>query len=469
MFDLLIEGAAIVTMNPERVVISCGYVGVLEGEIVEIGDISSLGNKTARLHIAGKGKVLLPGLIDCHCHAGHSFTRGSGIDRNWITNKSWLEFSEDIYYRCSTPKFWYAEARLAAAEKIRFGTTTSVNILGNTPRISDMEIIDAHFYGAQSMGTRNISGIGSPNPPWPKIARKWQGKTFTERIVVPEDAYEMTKAVVKKWHNTNFGRTYSFVMPSRIGHAESNSAELSIEQMKSMRKIADEYGTLIHGHAYAGDIAFVAEHCPHCLGKDVFIAHCTGISSEETEILARTGTTVVTGPSALSHVLARCPVTELLEGGGRVVIGTDGNAPDRTFDLWKELRIAQLLHRNYYHDASLLPAQKVLEMVTIDAAAALGMDALIGSIEIGKRADLILIDVDQPHLYPFFNPVEQLVNAASGQDVDTVLVDGEIIMQKKQIMKSNLKQILEEAKREFEAALIRGGYAELFNIRLDSI
>ena len=132
----------------------------------------------------------------------------------------------------------------------------------------------------------------------------------------------------------------------------------------------------------------------------------------------------------------------------------------------KDLRIGQLLHRNFFHDTSLLPAQKVLEMVTIDAAKALGMESMIGSVEVGKRADLILVDIEQPHLYPFFNPVEQLVNAASGQDVDTVLVDGEIIMQNREIQRGCLKQILAEADREFKAALKRGGYkdTEFFGI-----
>ena len=462
MFDILIEGAAIVTMDPGRPVIPCGYVGIHDGKIAETGDFPSDENKTARLHIDGRGKALLPGLIDCHCHAGHSFTRGSGIVKNW------LEVSEDIYYRCSTPEFWYAEARLAAAEKIRFGTTTSVNIIGGHPRIDDPEIIDAHFYGAQSLGARTISGIGTAAGPWPKKTRKWHGDTFTEKNVFPQDAYTMTENVVRKWHNTNRGRTYAVVVISHFGHKEPDSVELSIEQLTKMRETADEYGTLIHGHAYGGDIAFVEQHCPGCLGKDVSLAHCTGISPEEIEILARTGTTVVTGPSTKSHVRARCPVIELLDAGGRVVIGTDGNGPDRTFDLWKDLRIGQLLHRNFFHDTSLLPARKVLEMVTIDAAKALGMESMIGSVEVGKRADLILVDIEQPHLYPFFNPVEQLVNAASGQDVDTVLVDGEIILQNREIQRGCLKQILAEADREFKAALKRGGYKDTEFFGIDS-
>lgn len=457
MFDLLIEGGTIVSMDNQGTIIPQGYIAVSDGKIAETGECQALKNRSAKSYVDARGKAVLPGLIDCHCHAGHSFTRGSAIE-------DWETVAEDIYYRCSTPDFWYAEARIAAAEKLRFGTTTSVNMLGNTPRIDSQDIIDAHFEGALSAGGRVMSGIGSPNPPWPKLARKWNGASFTEKEIHPKDAYAPTEQVIRKWHNTHGGRAYSLAAPSRIGCAAPNSHELAIEQMQAMRDIADRYGVRLHGHAYAGDILFTAQKFPKGLGEDVFIAHCTGISEEEMHILANTGTTVVTGPSTVSHIYNRCPVPELLNAGGRVVIGTDGNAPDRTFDLWKDLRIGQLLHRNFHHDPSLLPAKKVLEMVTRDAARALGLERLIGSIETGKRADLILVDTEQPHLYPFFNPVEQLVNAASGQDVTDVIVDGEMVMQDRKLLKADIRQLLIEAKREFEAALRRGRYLELFGL-----
>lgn len=450
LFDILIKGGVIVTMDERMSVLRGHYIGIKAGRISEVGTAESMKDCAAETVIDASGKAVLPGLIDCHCHAGHSFTRGE-------SGGGWEVMAEDRYYRCSTPDFWYAEARLAAAEKITFGTTTSVNMIGNTPRIDDEDIVDAHFAGAESMGVRIISGIGSPNPPWPKNARKWHGENFSEYLVNPKDAYAITERVIRKHNNTNRGRSFSYVLPSRIGHTNPNAHELSIEQMNEMRRIADECGVRIHGHSYRGDIAFTAEHCPRCLGEDVFIAHCTGITDEEVRIIADTGTTVVTGPSTVSHINNRCPVTEILELGGKVVVATDGNAPDRTFDLWKDIRIAQLLHRNFHHDASLLPAEKVLRMVTADAARALGLEKNIGSVEVGKCADVIMVNIEQPHLYPFFNPVEQLVNAASGQDVDTVLIDGEIIMLGRRIVKADIKTILSDAEREFENARKRAG------------
>lgn len=452
MFDLLIEGAVVVTMNRAGTVLKNGWVAVTEGRIVEVGEAPPGGETRARMKVDGRGKALLPGLIDCHCHAGHSFTRGSGIVDDW------LDVMENIYYRCTTPEFWYAEARLAAAEKIRFGTTTSVNIIGGSPLIHDQESIDAHFEGAQSLGARTFSGTGAPGGAWPKRAGRWQGGRFAEKYLTLDDALAITENTVRKWHNTNRGRTNAVVIISNLGPEKALTEEQSVRQIKAMREISLKYGVLLHGHSYGGGIAFAEKHCPECLGPDVSLAHCTGISPGEVKILARTGTTVATGPSTKSHVRARCPVTELLDEGARVVIATDGNAPDRTFDLWKDLRIGQLLHRNHFNDTRLLPARKVLEMATIDAAAALGMEDSLGSVEAGKKADLILVNVEQPHLYPFFSPVEQLVNAASGQDVDTVIVDGEIIMEGARLTRGGMKQILADGDREFRAALERGGY-----------
>ena len=148
-----------------------------------------------------------------------------------------------------------------------------------------------------------------------------------------------------------------------------------------------------------------------------------------------------------------------------MVICTDGNAPDRTFDLFKDLRICQLLNRNHFNDASLLPAGTVLEMVTIRAAKAIGLDHLVGSLEVGKRADIIFIDVEQAHLAPFFLPVEKLVQAASGQDVTTVIIDGEVVMDQRRLTTMDEKGVLVQAEREMNIALQKSDNPHLLTYR----
>jgi len=169
---------------------------------------------------------------------------------------------------------------------------------------------------------------------------------------------------------------------------------------------------------------------------------------------------VTSGPSTHSYITARCPVVELMEAGANVTISTDGNSPDRTFDLWKDIRIAQLQHRQHFHDAKLLPAGKMLEMVTVDAAKAIGMDHLIGSLEVGKRADIITVNVEVPHLAPFIMPVQRLVYAASGQDVDTVIVDGDVLMQGRTVHSVHTASVMASAARELELMIERGNHQD---------
>jgi len=453
MFDLLIRNGTVITVDADRRVIAGGYVAVKDGAIAAVGPASEAeGASAARVIDAGEYAVL-PGFVDVHGHAGHALTK----TLTEHTGK-WEEVALDIYLRRSTTGFWFEEARLSALEKVKFGTTTAVSMIGSSPRVDNLDIIDAHFEGAQQVGIRIISGIGSPNPPWPKTAYKWTGDTYVERIVRPEVAYENTAKVVARWNNTNRGKTYSFVMPSRIGMAPPNSPAFAIEQMREMRRIADEYGTRLHSHSYRGDIKFTYENSRRCLGPDVLLAHCTGITDEEVALLAETGTHVTSGPSTHAYITARCPVIELLKAGANVALCTDGNAPDRTFDLWKEMRTSQIQHRGYFHDAGLLPAGKVLEMVTIDAAKAVGLDHLVGSLEPGKRADIVLVDVRQPHLAPFMMPVQRLVYAASGQDVSTVIVDGQVIMEQRKVLTVDERQVMEAAARELELALERGNH-----------
>lgn len=460
MFDTLIVNGTSVTVDEQRRVLECGFIGIIGGEIAAVGSMQELPDDVSCGQlIDAAGKALLPGLIDTHGHAGHALTKTVALGTDWT------DVVEDVYYACTTPDFWYAEARLAALEKIKFGTTTAVSMIGSVPRIGDLESIDAHFHGVISSGMRSVSGIGSPNPPWPKKSRVWRGGSFTESTINPGDAYDETEVVVRKWHNSNRGKTYAFAMPSRIGISEPNSLELAVEQMKQMRRIAEEYGTRIHAHSYRGDIEFTLKHFPAGLGPDVSLAHCTGITMEEVKILADTGTHVNTGPSTNAHISARCPVVELLDAGANVVICTDGNAPDRTFDLFKDLRICQLLNRNHFNDASLLPAGTVLEMVTIRAAKAIGLDHLVGSLEVGKRADIIFIDVEQAHLAPFFLPVEKLVQAASGQDVTTVIIDGEVVMDQRRLTTMDEKGVLVQAEREMNIALQKSDNPHLLTYR----
>jgi cytosine/adenosine deaminase-related metal-dependent hydrolase len=154
-------------------------------------------------------------------------------------------------------------------------------------------------------------------------------------------------------------------------------------------------------------------------------------------------------------------VPELLDAGVIVMLGSDGTAPDRSYDMFRHMSLCMHYHRRHFQDTSYLPPGKVLEMATIDAAQALGRDSEIGSLEPGKRADLILVDMFKPHLYPLNMPVYRIAYFVNGADVDTVVVDGKVLMEGRKVLTMNEADVLEFAQRETEAMLDRTGFRHL--------
>jgi cytosine/adenosine deaminase-related metal-dependent hydrolase len=192
------------------------------------------------------------------------------------------------------------------------------------------------------------------------------------------------------------------------------------------------------------------------LGPDVHLQHCRGISLEEVRILAETGTHVTHAPSA-GQALGRCPVPELMEAGVNVAVTTDGTSPKTSFDLFQAARKAQLINQALLRDMYLLPVGKLLEMITIDAARALGREDELGSLEAGKRADVAVVDLRQPHLVPSWMPVHRLIYEAVGNDVETVVVGGRIVMEGRRVLTVDEPAALDLAQREGEAIVARAG------------
>ena len=154
-------------------------------------------------------------------------------------------------------------------------------------------------------------------------------------------------------------------------------------------------------------------------------------------------------------------MTELRAAGVTVMLGSDGVAPDRSYDMFRHMFQAMRYHRFHFRDPDVLPAGKVLEMVTIDAARALGLEGEIGSLEPGKRADLILIDMFKPHLLPLNMPLYRVAYFANGNDVETVIVNGRILMRDREVLTVDEVEVMELAQRETEAALHRTGLEHL--------
>lgn len=439
MYDILITNCNLITMNDKNDVLNGTCLGITKEKIDYIGSYDE--NINAKKIIDGTNLVVMPGLIDSHAHAGHGMLKTVG---EGMLDEDLLDLYEYIYYQCSTPEFWYLEAQLSALEKIKFGTTTSMSYLGSQPRYDELIYGDYHVEGVRKSGMRDILGIGTPNPPFPKYFRKWSNNKPTDKYAVCfEESFKTTYDAVKKHNNTNNGLTFCYPTPSYIGYRKSMSIEKLKSQNKAMKCISEEFGTPIHSHAYKGDVKFAYENLD-ILSEKVSLAHVTGVDSEEIKILAETGTHVCSGPFTVAYVESRCPVIEMLEAKVNVSFCTDASAPNRSYDLFEKMRIGTLLHRSYFNNNNILPPGQVLKMVTINAAKAIGLDKIIGSIEIGKKADVICIDMKKPHLYPRWHDPVRLVYEALGNDVKNVIVNGKLIMENYEILTLDEEKVLEE-------------------------
>ncbi|MFP4456621.1 MAG: amidohydrolase family protein [Clostridia bacterium] len=446
LVDILIKNCTIITMNEQRDILENATLAIKGKEIVFIGYEKDAEDIEAKKVIDGTNHLMLPGLIDTHAHAGHGLTKSLGEGG---VEDGWDQMMEHIYYRSTTDDFWYHEAKLTGLEKLQFGVTTGVSMLGSSPRYDDIRFVDAHVDGMKDIGIRDFVCIGTPNPPFPKHFRIYENeKVVDEYQLGLEESFQITEEVVKKHNNTNNGLTYACPGPSFIGKRDSLSLEENILINKTMNNIAKKYNTQLHGHSYAGDIEFLAEYVPEALGSHVFTAHVTGISEKEIDIIAKTGVHVCSGPATTAYIRSRCPVIEIIDKGGSVTFCTDASAPDRNYDLLPKLRIGYRLHRSFFNDDTLLTPGKLLSMVTIEAAKALGMDDKIGSLEKGKLADVIMINLDKPHLYPLWLTPLRAVHQASGADIDTVIVNGKLKVENYEFLDLDKKSILQDAQNE---------------------
>lgn len=459
--DTLIVGGTIVTMDGDFRVIADGAVGIRGGRLALVGDAATARDLPVTRRIDATGKIVMPGLIDAHAHAGHGLTKGLLEGHG---GGRWMPLMEQIYHRASTPAFWYAEGLLSAAERLRFGVTTGLSLPGSLPRIDDLRYVGASIRAHEEVGIRYVAAVGPPVGPWPRTFAHWEDGRATEQVLSLDAALERTEEAVATFHGRADGRVRVYPTPSNItmdpnGRLGDAPLPESVTVGRAIRRIADRYRVPIHTHAFGGMIKQVARAYPELLGPDISIAHCTGIDDEEVRILGEARASVAHGPLTHAFVHAWCPVIELLDAGANVVITTDASSPDRSFDLLGQVHPAMHLQRVHYRDSSVLPAGKALAMVTIEAARALGMADEVGSLEVGKQADVAILDARQPQFHPFADLLapHRLAYMATGADVETVIVGGRVLMEDRRILTIDLGAALDAAGREAWAALERAG------------
>jgi len=482
--DLLIEGGWVLTVDPQNRLIQGGAVAVNGRNIVAVDTAEAVRRAyTAKTVLDARHKVVMPGLVDTYGHAGHGLIKGiHHPDLGWPTNP--------LYFHATDERWWYAEGLLSALERLRFGVTCGFSVVGATPARMDSPVFaERQAEAVAQVGVRGVLGVGPPDPLVSHLPVPWRG-TFWEdgkpvsRSFTYEDTLRNTISVIERWHGGMEGRVrvalhFPYLFGRQAAHPRipftyrDEHVPVMIEKAEGIRDLADRYGVLIHSHAFRGAIAFGlqyfgADRVHRLLGPDVTLAHCNGLAEEEVRVLGEEGVGIAVVPFTHENILyGPCPVIELLQAGANVTISTDGTAPYSSYDLFKEVSRAMWTQWTRFGNQRVLPAGKALRMVTLDAARALGLDNLIGSLEPGKRADIILVDFSRPHLIPEASVPRLLAFYVSGNDVDTVLVDGEVLMQDRKVRSVDEEAVMEMARGEAARAFARFDISPYLEINED--
>jgi cytosine/adenosine deaminase-related metal-dependent hydrolase len=453
-----------------------GAVAINGDRIVAVGDDREVSARfPAAEEIRVPNHVVMPGLVDPYSHAGHGLVKA--IHRpgfGWPANI--------VYFQATTPEWWEAEAQLSALERVRFGTTTGLTVLGGTPaRADDPAYADAHLRGVLRVGIRDMLSIGPPDPFIDHVPRPWTGVDWRTGTAVPrlftyEQCMDVAADVVTRWHGTHNDRIRVCIHPPyllgrfarhpRVPYTyREEDTPVLIGKAEEMRAFADRWRVLIHTHAFQGSLAWgfsaLGNRLYDIVGPDVVFAHANGLTADEVGLVARSGAAVTCVATTDENVhYGLCPVIELLAAGVRVGIATDGSAPNMNLDLWKDIHRTMLVHRIARKDPNVLPVGKALRMVTIEAAQAIGWDREIGSLEPGKKADVITVDLRQPHLVPRVHIPQLLGYYVEGADVVNVIADGRVLMRDRNVLSVDVEDTIAWAEREAAAAFRRADISE---------
>lgn len=467
MADILIKNGMVITVDKTRKVFMDGAVAVENDKIVGIGETSEIVDTfDADIIINAHKMVVMPGLFDGHAHAGHSLLRTLGMH-----NETWYKACNDIYAEGSTEEFWAADSALLNLERLKFGTTSGVTFFGggdSIMRVDDPKYATRHCDEADKVGVRTWLAVGPRRPPYPNLFAEWKGDKKTEYTVPVEKQVQVCEEIVAKNHGRAYGKI-NIAMMFPTPHPERKPiVGKDLDEVKYVAGLTNELRRkhdlmlTMDGHN-TSTIKFCHEELDMS-GPECVYNHSTELLEEEIQLCAETGTNISHSPSAVASMIGRCPVVELIDAGANVVMGSDAGAPDRSFDMFRHMFQCKRYHGRHFRDSNVLPPGKILEMTTIDGAKAFRVEDKLGSLEAGKKADIILLDMNKPHFYPLNMPVDKVTYFANGNDVDTVIVDGEIVMHGREVQTVDEQQIMDEAQKQLELALDRVDASKLYDL-----
>ena len=404
---ILIKNIAVLTMDASNTDVFNSNIYIVDDKIEYIGH--DIENREVHRVIDGKNKFAMPGLVNAHTHIGMSLLRNYSDDLElytWLNDKIWpIEAKmdgEDIYWG----------SLLSIVEMIKSGTTTFCDMYYFMDQVAE---------GVEQSGIRGLLTRGMT-----------EGSEGDKKLRETKDLYN-------NWQGKADGRIKVMVAPHAI---YTTSQDFLIKSLE----LADELDVGLHIHLsetkgevedsykeygkspvrYLEDLDFFERH--------TIAAHCVHLDDEDIDILLKHNVYPVNNPTSnLKLASGFAPVDKMLKKGISVALGTDGSSSNNNLDMFEEINLASLVNKAVNLDPLSVPAYSAIKMATINGARALDWDDEIGTIEVGKKADIIILDLDKPHFYPRHNLVSAISYSAHGSDVDTVIIDGKIIMEKREI------------------------------------
>jgi len=413
--DVIITGGTVVTMDSGLRVIEGGAVAIRGERIVDVGTSAEIAAKyTARRSVNASGKVVMPGLINTHTHVPMVLFRGIADD---LVLMEWLQkYIFPAEAKNVDEQFVRWGTRLGCLEMIQGGTTTFVDMYYFEDAIAE----EASKAGMRAVLGETLIDFPAPdNKTWDaavgymeKFAARWKGNALITPAVAPHAPYTVSTDHLKQTHSISERLSIPLVI-----HVAEDQAEV--------KTIQERYKA--SSVAYLDSIGL--------LDSRVIAAHMVWPTAEDIATLAKRSVGVGHCPQSNMKLAAgAAPVPQMLKAGVAVGLGTDGSASNNDVSMWEEIDTAAKLHKLISKDPTTINAREALEMATIRGAKAIHQDKEIGSLENGKRADIIVVDIQSTHQIPVYNVYSQLVYATKASDVETVLINGKIVMDNRRVL-----------------------------------
>lgn len=466
MTDLLIKGGRVLTMDGTRAIIEDGAIAIKGNRIEAIGPSAEITAKyTAEKVINANGKLVMPGFVNVHTHVIQVLLRG-GLSQD----KELYDWLFNVLY-AGLSKYTGEDAAIATnlycTEAIRAGITTIVDNedQGRSDDCAVSTIKEFSRIGIRAVYARMFFDASPEHLSKyiETVMRKAPTVRHSEDLIeTSEQALSHIESLIKRFHNTEDGRIMVWPAPSLPNIVSERGLLEGLE-------LAKKYDTMVTTHLAEAPLdanmyGMTATEFLHCLGflsPKVLAAHCVWMNDRDLRLLKVNDVKVAhNAVSNLYLASGIAPISKMVSQGITVGIGTDDANCNESINMIQAMKIAALAQRTNNFDPSALTSEKIVEMATIDAAKAIGLDHEIGSLEVGKKADLIILDLAQPQLCPLHHIPNGLVFQAYGSEVETSIVDGKILMQDRVLNFLNNKEekeLYEDAQKASQAIAKRAG------------